>query len=115
MRREKQLGFEILEGNKAKYIGGAYLLNSNAKEARPISVKKSSHLVMRSLHAKGQRSFLRFDETIQNTVRKQGKKFGVKVYRFANGGSHLHMIILPRSRVAFNAFIRSISGLIARL
>ncbi len=40
---------------------------------------------------------------------------GVKVYRFANSGNHLHLVILPRSRPAFQAFIRAVSGLIARI
>jgi REP element-mobilizing transposase RayT len=114
MKRAKQLGFQILEGNNIKYFGGAYL-TSHPKEKRPLSLKKSSHLVMRSLLAKGALSFLRHDEQIRAVVNKQAKQFGVKIYRLANGGNHLHMVILPRSRNAFNAFIRSISGLIARL
>jgi hypothetical protein len=114
MKRAKQLGFEILEGNSLKFFGGAYLKSGNPKSKRPISIKRSSHLVMRSLLAKGSLSFLRHDEEIRSTINTQAKKFGVKVYRLANGGNHLHMVILPRSRAAFNSFIRSISGLIAR-
>jgi hypothetical protein len=115
MNQVKQMGFEILEGNNVKHFGGAYLKNSNPKEKRPVSIKKSSHLVMRSLLAKGPLSFLRFNEEIRDIVDKQGKRLGVKVYRFANGGNHLHMVILPISRRAFNSFIRAVTGLIARL
>jgi len=43
------------------------------------------------------------------------KAHGVKVYNYTNGGNHLRLIVLPSSRKAFNSFIRSISGLIARL
>jgi REP element-mobilizing transposase RayT len=114
MKQAKQLGFEILEKNNVKYFGGARL-TSHPKVKRPLSLKRSAHLVMRSLIAKGTYSFLKHDQVIQNLVNKQAKSFGVKIYRFANGGNHLHMIILPRSRRAFNAFIRSIAGLIARL
>jgi hypothetical protein len=114
MARAKQLGFEILEGNNIKHFGGSYL-TSHPKEKRPLSLRKTSHLVMRSLLAKGPRSFLRYDEKIRRIVFNQAKEFGIKIYRFANGGNHLHMVVLPRSRSAFNAFIRSISGLIARL
>ena len=114
MRQAKQLGFEILEGNNIKKFGGA-LLTSNPKEKRPLSLKKSSHLVMRSLHARGPLSLLRHNEKIEKIINRQAKKFGVKIYRYANGGNHLHMIILPMSRRAFNSFIRSITGLIARL
>src|SRR5262245_31353704 len=114
MKRIKQLGFEILEGKNVKHFGGAYLGNSNPKEKRIISTNKSMHLVLRSLLAKGARSFLKFDKRIWEIVDSQAKHFGVKIYRKANGGNHLHLIVLPRSRRAFNGFIRSISGLIAR-
>lgn len=114
MKRAKQLGFEILEMNNVKEFGGA-LLKGNPKLKRPISIKNASHLVLRSVLAQGPLSFLRKDGEIQQITKRQAKKFGVKIYRYANGGNHLHMIILPRSRQAFNSFIRSITGLIARL
>lgn len=114
MKKEKQLGFEILERNNIKHFGGAYL-KGNPKEKRPISIKRSMHLVMRSLLARGSHSFLKYDREITKIINNQGRHFGVKIYRQANGGNHLHLIILPRSRQAFNAFIRAISGLIARL
>jgi REP element-mobilizing transposase RayT len=114
MKREKQFGFEMLEGNNVKHFGGAYL-KGNPKEKRPLSLKKPSHLVVRSQLARGSRSFLRHDQRIIEIINKQARNLGVKVYRFANGGNHLHLIILPSSRRAFNAFIRAIAGLIARL
>jgi hypothetical protein len=110
----KQLGFEILERNNLKVFGGAHL-KGNPKHKRPISIKKSSHLVMRSVLAKGPHSFLRFDKKVRAIVNKQASKFGVKVYSLANAGNHLHLIVLPRSRYAYNGFIRSTTGLIARL
>lgn len=52
---------------------------------------------------------------IQDVVRQQAQKFGVRVYRLANAGNHLHMIILPNSRSGFNSFVRSLCGIIARM
>jgi REP element-mobilizing transposase RayT len=115
MSKSKQLGFEILEIKGVKYFGGAYLKNSNPKEKRPISTKRSMHLVMRSSHAKGANSFLRRDRKIREVIAAQAKRFGVKVYRQANGGNHLHLIVLPESRAAFQGFMRAITGVIARL
>lgn len=114
LKRQKQLVFELLSNQNIKHFGGAYLKNSNPKEKRPLSTKRPLHLVMRSLLAKGERSFLRKDREIQSLIRGQGRQLGVKVYRIANGGNHLHLVVLPHSRVAFNRFIRAISGLIAR-
>ncbi|MDZ4676911.1 MAG: hypothetical protein SGI74_05315 [Oligoflexia bacterium] len=114
MKSQKQLGFEFLADRNIKHFGGAYLKNSNPKSARPLSTKRCMHLVMRSSYAKGPYSLLKKNREIQNIINTQGKAFGVKVYRQANGGNHLHLIILPRSRQAFIGFVRAISGLIAR-
>jgi REP element-mobilizing transposase RayT len=114
MQANKQLGFEILNKKSAKNFGGAYLKNSNPKERRPLSTKKAMHLVVRSTMAKGPLSLLRNNKKISEILFKQAKDCGVKIYRFANAGNHLHLIILPASRTAFNRFIRSVTGLIAR-
>jgi hypothetical protein len=97
-----------------KYFGGAYLRNSHAKVKRPITIKTPMHLVMRSELAKGPYSLLKFERRVQKIIYDQGRKFGVKVYRLANAGNHLHLVILPRSRRAFLGFVRAVSGLVAR-
>jgi hypothetical protein len=114
MKQAKQTGFSILEGDSVKEFGGN-LLKGNAKEKRPVSIKKAMHLVVRSSRARGPLSLLRKEQRIQEIVGRFATRFGVKVYRLANGGDHLHLTVLPRSRKAFNSFIRSITGLIARL
>lgn len=114
MKQVKQLGFQILEQKAAKHFGGAYLKKSHAKTKRPITTKRSMHLVMRSSLAKGEKSFLRHAAAIQKIVQVQAKRFGVRVYRLANAGNHLHLVILPSSRGGFNSFVRSLSGVIAR-
>ena len=116
MHSPKQLGFKILDTkNTPKHFGGACLGKSNPKEKRPLSTKKAMHLVMRSSLAKGAQSFRRKDKEVFKIVQKQAQQLGVKLYRYANGGNHLHLIVLPLSRSAFNKFVRAVSGLIARL
>jgi hypothetical protein len=99
-----------------KEFGGSSL-RGNPREARPISTKRPVHLVMRSTMARGERSLLKRGRAkqIEDLVYRLGKEKGVKVYRFANSGNHLHFLLLPGSRAAFNAYVRAISGLIARL
>lgn len=115
MRSPKQLGFEILDNKNTKKFGGALLKNSHAKIKRPVTTKKCMHLVMRSSLAKGDRSLLKHAAGIRAIVQKQSQQFGVRVDRMANAGNHLHLVIQPGTRRGFNGFIRSISGLIARL
>jgi REP element-mobilizing transposase RayT len=120
MRSRKQgylPGFDQL-GLGEKEFGGSKKLNkAHAREARPISIKRPMHMVMRSSLATGERSFLRAKRArqIEALVHRLGKECGVKVYRFANSGNHLHLIVLPSSREAFKSYIRAITGVIARL
>lgn len=110
-------GFDQLGLGEKEFGGSAKLNGAHAREARPISVKRPMHLVMRSSRATGEKSFLRAKRArkIEALVHRLGKEKGVKVYRFANSGNHLHFIVLPKSRDAFKAYIKAISGIIARL
>jgi REP element-mobilizing transposase RayT len=115
MATRKQLFFPGFEKVVAKDFGGSFI-TGHAREQRPISLKRPMHLVLRSSLAVGDLSFLRPKRRhlIRTLVEKIAREKGVKVYRFANSGNHLHMIVLPHSRRAFHAFIRTLSGLIAR-
>ncbi|MEQ1666219.1 MAG: transposase [Bdellovibrionales bacterium] len=109
------MGFKLLETSNIKYFGGAALNKSNPKIARPLSIKRPMHLVMRSSKARGAYSLLNKSREVFNVIYNQGRIHGVKIYRYANAGNHLHIVILPRSTWAYKKFIRSITGLIARL
>lgn len=116
MSRSQQLLFTQFDRLKVKDFGGS-MLKGNPREARPISLRRPMHLVLRSSHAQGAQSFLKPARAriIRDLVARAAKTKGVKVYRFANSGNHLHLIVLPSSRAAFHAFIRTVSGLIARV
>jgi len=100
----------------SKEFGGS-LLKGNPREARPLVTKRPMHPVLRSTLATGDKSFLNPSRArkIKWLVHRIGKQVGVKVYRYANSGNHLHLVILARSRPAFIKYVKSISGLIARL
>jgi REP element-mobilizing transposase RayT len=118
MASTQQYYFSGFDGLKVKEFGGSKSLKrANARAARPISMKRPMHLVMRSALATGELSFLRAKRArrIETLVHRLGKKTGVKVYRFANSGNHLHFIVLPKSRDAFKAYIKAITGIIARI
>lgn len=116
VRSPKQLYLPGFSGLGAKVFGGA-LLKGNPRESRPLSVKRPLHLVMRSSLARGKLTFLdpKRAKRIENAIRRNGVLQGVKIFRYANSGNHLHLIILPQSRVAFHSFVRGISGVIARI
>ena len=117
MKRKKQHYFQGFDKLGIKEFGGSLLKKGNPREARPISIKKPIHLVLKSSLATGELSFLRTCrvDRIEKLVSRIGKIQGVKVYRYANSGNHLHLVVLPRSKVAFRSFLRAIAGLIARV
>ena len=116
VKREKNLFFKELKLSTKNIFGGALLKNSHAKEQRPISTKRAMHLVLRSLMCKGELSLLTSKNArrVEEIIRTQGKKLGVKIYRLANSGNHLHLLVCPKSRHSFQSFLRAISGLIPR-
>jgi hypothetical protein len=76
-------------------------------------------VVLRSSQARGSLSLLsllspRRARGIEALVRAQARIQGVRLYRYANAGNHLHLVVLPGSRKALSAFLRALAGLIAR-
>ncbi|MCB0394402.1 MAG: transposase [Bdellovibrionales bacterium] len=98
------------------HFGGIYLKNYNPKSARPLDSKKALHLVLKSSQATGSRSFKSKanEGAVWAIIQAQAKNFGVKIYEYANSGNHLHILLRAKNRFEYAAFIRSITGLIAR-
>jgi putative transposase len=98
-------------------FGGDLLKASNPKVARPMSTREAMHIVLRSSIAKGK--FTMLDETrakrIDRLIKKHARNFGVKIYQYANVGNHIHLLVLASHRDFFKYFLRTISGLIARV
>ena len=92
------------------------MAKSNPKVPRPIALKRTMHVVLKSSLARGDRSFLHRDNSkaIQRIINSHAVTCGVKIYRFANSGNHLHLLVRVFSRVSFRRFIRATTGLIAR-
>jgi hypothetical protein len=103
-----------LEFKKQLSFGGSLLKLSHAKTARPLSSKQALHVVLRSDFAQGSRSLLRHERVIRNMLLKQGRRHGVKVYRVANAGNHLHLLVRFTKRRGLQNFLRGSTGLIAR-
>lgn len=113
MPQSLQLAFRDFEDHRRTAFGGS-LLKGNPRHARPLSFKRPLHLVLRSTLATGERSFLRRAREVERIVRRSARRQNVRVYRLANSGNHLHLLVRPGSRHAYRAFIRSVTGLLAR-
>ena len=113
-------------GNQAEYLAryransqcfGGNLLRGNPKGRRPFSSRSALHIVLRSSLARGRHSLLRGEREfrIKAIVKRQADRFSIQLYRYANSGNHLHLLVKPpQNRSGLAGFLRAISGLIAR-
>jgi putative transposase len=111
-RRAKQNDFqgEVFQ-RPGDSFGGDLLKNSHAKSKRPLESKFPLHVVLRS-----QTSQMRLPKhyrRVNELVRKVCDKYGIRIYKYANVGNHLHLVIkLPRI-ARWAAFVRELCGRIA--
>ena len=92
---------------------GGSLLKGNPKGRRPLHSKLPIHLTLRA-----RKSVLRTPKNfgaVEQTIKQVAGKHGVRIYKHANVGNHLHLAIkIPPVR-RWAAFIREITGRIALL
>jgi len=111
--REQALpGFDA---KRAYSFGGTNGAKGNPRGARPVVTKRPMHVVLSSSIARGHFSLWMHQREIVECFLRQGRRFGVKVFDFANAGNHLHLIVQARSREAYRGFIRAVAGLVPRI
>ena len=93
--------------------GGA-VRRGRRKLERPVSVRRPMHVVMTSQRARGPWSLRKHERAVREALRAMARRFGIRVYDFANVGTHLHLLVRARHREAFQAFLRSFAGVVAR-
>jgi REP element-mobilizing transposase RayT len=113
--KSSQLSFlKELKASACRDHGGE-LKKGKRKEGRPFNPKLALHVVMRSARAKGEWSMLtpKNQRRVRTIVNETAKKHGIRLYRFANVGNHLHFLFRARRVEAMRAFMREVSGQIA--
>ncbi|OFZ13601.1 MAG: hypothetical protein A2Z20_09705 [Bdellovibrionales bacterium RBG_16_40_8] len=93
-------------------FGGSLLLKKR-KSRRPLSVKLPLHLVLCADVSKIG-SFLRHNITIEKTLQKYAKQFGVRIYHKATVQNHLHLVLKFNHRLNYQCFIRAVTGVLAK-
>jgi REP element-mobilizing transposase RayT len=85
------------------------------KLERPVSARRPMHVVLHSERARGAWSMRKHQTTIREALRACVMRSGVRVYEFANVGSHLHLLVRARRREGFQRFLRTFAGIVARI
>ncbi len=112
-RRAKQFEFDERFLKKPGDAFGGSLLKGNPKRARPLESKLPIHLTLRAKD-----SVMRTGKNfavVNAQVYATAKKYGVSIYRYANVGNHLHLVIKLSRRHRWAPFIRELTGRIAQL
>jgi len=103
----RQLGFSFQNDYKKEF--GGSLLKGKRKSVRPLSTKKPIHLILKCT---GKSVFNPSNRKLENLIRYQANKYGIKVYEVALNWTHVHLLIKLPSREAYVAFIRTVTSLI---
>jgi REP element-mobilizing transposase RayT len=114
MKNHKQLSFSDKQIQSAKSEHGGSVRGSR-KRKRPIGVRSTMHLVLRSSKARGRWSFLRHKQEIQIRLQRFAKKNHIHILSVANVGNHIHLHIRVRSRELFRSFIRGLTSSVMML
>lgn len=103
----KQLSF--IKKPSAEY--GGSLLKGRRKTERTLNSRKPMHLVLKTQSAV---TLFKRKHTLQAVLRKQAKNFGVKIYSESIQTDHWHICLKITNRQLYRAFIRSLTGILAR-
>jgi len=114
VKKEKQTSFALLDLKGHTTHGGEHSVGKRKKQ-RPISVKKSMHLVMKSSRAKGSYSLRAIHNKgkVEELVWRYARRFHIKIYRFTVNFNHIHFVLRAKRREHLQNFLRTTAGLIA--
>lgn len=106
---KKQLSFTFLPSTKL--IHGGELAKGKRKVERPLKMNKPIHVVLRA-----KRSGLGIKQRkIEGMLQKYAEQFKIKLYRKSVNSNHIHLLIVVKRRKSFQDYLRSVTGVIAKL
>jgi hypothetical protein len=76
--------------------------------------RRPLHLVLRSSRAKGSWSLHVHERKARLLTHRLAARFHVRVYRLANSGNHLHLLVKAPTREASQNYLRALAGMLAR-
>jgi REP element-mobilizing transposase RayT len=115
MARQTQLFLD--QSLKPRKQHGGDINKGHRKMARPIATKSPMHIVLRSHRARGVYNMLTATNRrrIEARLHEDAANNHVKILGFANVGNHLHITAQAKTRQGFIAFLRTFTGMVARI
>lgn len=96
-------------------FGGSLLKNSHARMPRPIDSKNFLHIVLKSDAATGDKKFTKKKVEVLEKIHRRSHDYGLKIRKVAVASNHIHILVQLRSRRRFIAWLRGLTGVLARL
>jgi len=114
LSRRAQLGLfdRDVHAELVRTAHGGAVRRGRRKLERPVSTRRPMHVVLTSERARGSWSLRKHERAVRETLRQTARRFDLKIYGFANVGSHLHLLVRVRRRDAFQGFLRSFAGIV---
>ena len=109
MKKAKQLQFGFTPQPKLTH-GGEYT-KGKRKTERPLKMNRPIHLVLRANRS----GLKRRERSILKIMKTYAERFQIKLYKQSVNSNHLHLIVTVARREDFQNYLRSITGLIAKL
>lgn len=111
------LGGKALSGRTPMRAHGGEHSRGRRKVRRPFDPRQALHVVLKSSRARGELSMLhpRHCNHVRDLMDRLKARWNVRVYRYANVGNHLHLLIRAKSRSQWQGFIRELAGGIAMI
>jgi REP element-mobilizing transposase RayT len=101
----RQLSLGFLNDYK-KEFGGSLLIGKR-KTARPISVKKPMHLILKTTKLS---PFNPTNYKLEKIIKQYALRYKITVYDFSLNWSHIHLTIKLPNRAAYFAFIKTVTA-----
>lgn len=108
--------FSLLSKQELRYVkswshGG---FSKRRKIKRPLIANKTTHLVFKSVKAKGTLSFLSHDIFLKKLIANLARRHFVTVQQLVNMGNHIHLKVKFKNVENFQNFMRTFAALSAR-
>lgn len=94
---------------------GGDLNSGQRKVARPISIKRPMHLVLKSSRARGRFCFLNHRGDLDQSLKRVSQKWGVRVMDRVWVRNHIHMVVQVSSRTQYRSWIRELTGALVKV
>ncbi len=105
----RRMQYQLFKEKPQLSFGGT-LAQGKRKSTRPLSFKRSTHLVLKTSDPV---QLLRHRSTAEDVVSRFSKKFGIKIYQIAVHSDHVHIHVKLNNRILYCRWIRAITSQLA--